>query len=103
MFIYTKEVAFKIYPRIMAIIRNALTAAVYLPEKNEDADLIDYFKYLRERILECITCIIQCLKELNQVDLFAPHVPDIIKFIETVTMPQYEPHNVSKNNKILKY
>jgi hypothetical protein len=91
MFVYTREKALKHYNKIMGIIITALQAATYVHDKNDDVDLIEYFKSLREHLLECITCIIHCLKDLERMDLFENYVVHIIEFVDKIVDDKYDP------------
>lgn len=94
MFVYTREEALKHYKKIMSLITTALQAATYIHDKNDDIDLIDYFKSLREHLLECITCVIHCLKDLERMDLFDEYVIIIIEFVDNIVHDKYEPSMV---------
>ena len=91
MFVYTREEALKHYDKILEIINTALQAATYVHDKNDDIDLIEYFKSLREHLLECITCIMHCLKDSNRVDLLDNYVITIMDFIHNIVDEKYEP------------
>ncbi len=91
MFCFTREEALKQYNKIILIINTALQAALYIPEKNEDTDLIEYFRSLREHLLECITCIIHCLKDINRMDLFNEYVASVLDFVTKISEENYEP------------
>jgi hypothetical protein len=80
----------------MKIVNSALQAACVLPDFSEDPDLVDYFRYLREYLLDCITCIFHCLQEIEQSDTFLEHVPTLINFINTICNDRYDPSVVRK-------
>ena len=90
MFCYTRDEALKNYPKIILIISNALQAALYLPEATDDLDIIDYFKSLREHLLECLTCIIHCLKDYDQINLFNIYVQNVLNFVNSISQDRYE-------------
>jgi hypothetical protein len=94
MFVNTRDEALKHYNKIMNLITTALQAATYVHDKNDDIDLIDYFKSLREHLLECITCIIHCLKDLQRMDLFDDYVMIVVDFAEKIVDEKYEPSMV---------
>jgi importin subunit beta-1 len=96
MFSHTTEEAIKHYNQIMKIVNSALQAACVLPDFSEDPDLVDYFRYLREYLLDCITCIFHCLQEIEQSDTFIEHVPTLINFINTICNDRYDPSVVRK-------
>jgi hypothetical protein len=91
MFCYTRNQAMNHYDPIINIITTALQASYYVPDKNEDADLHEYFRTLREHLLECITCIIHCLKDINLMDKFSNNVASILEFCEKIIEDKYEP------------
>jgi hypothetical protein len=95
MFIYTREEALKHYDKILNLIFTAVQAATYVHDKNDDADLIEYFKSLREHLLECITCIIHCLKDIEQMNLFDDYVMYVIDFADKIVDEKYEPSLVN--------
>jgi hypothetical protein len=94
MFVYTRDEALKHYNKIMSLITTALQAATYIHDKNDDIDLIEYFKSLREHLLECITCVIHCLKDLDRMDLFDGYVMTIMEFVEKIVDNKYDPSMV---------
>lgn len=80
-----------VYEKIMTIIINGLEAAFYIPEKNDDIDNIEYFRKLREYLLECITCILHCLKDCNSVSFFDGYVQNVVNFCATIIEDKYDP------------
>lgn len=91
MFVYTREKALKHYDKIMSIIITAFQAATWIQDKSDDVDLNEYFKSLREHLLESITCIIHCLKDLERMDLFDNHVINTLEFVDKIVDEKYEP------------
>jgi hypothetical protein len=81
----------KHYNKIIDVINNALQAALYIPDKSDDPDLVEYFKVLREHLLECLTCTIHCLKDINQIGLIENYLVTIIDFSNKVCNDVYEP------------
>lgn len=90
MFVCLREKALTYYEQLMSIIKNALTAAVFVPQ-TEDLDLIEYLKNLRSHLLECITCVIYCLKDTHNEQMFVPYVLPILNFIHQIVGNQYDP------------
>jgi hypothetical protein len=90
MFLYTKVYAITYYKQIMSFVMHALAATEYIAD-NEDQETVDYFKGLRENLLECITCIIHCLKDAGKIGLFDEHVPSVVQFIEKIVDPKFSP------------
>ena len=91
MFCCNREEAMKYYNKVISIVSTALEAALYLPEKTEDPDMIDYFRCLREHLLECITCIIHCLREIERMDLFDQYSFPVLEFATKIGEDRYEP------------
>lgn len=91
MFIHTRDEAMVHYDRIMSIIRNALDAALFVPDRNEDPDTVEYFRSLREYLLECLTCIIQTLKDIDKISFFDDYVIIVLDFCNKVVDEKYDP------------
>ena len=71
----------------MNLIGIALEAAIYLPNDiEEDIETLEYFDTLREHILECITCVIHALKDMNKTELFNEYVQGVLNFITKINL-----------------
>jgi enoyl-[acyl-carrier-protein] reductase (NADH) len=82
----------KYYGEIMNLIGIALEAAIYLPNDiEEDIETLEYFDTLREHILECITCVIHALKDMNKTELFNDYVQGVLNFITKINHDSYNP------------
>jgi len=76
----------------MNLIGIALEAAIYLPNDiEEDIETLEYFDTLREHILECITCVIHALKDMNKTELFNDYVQGVLNFITKINHDSYNP------------
>ena len=82
------------FTEIMNIIGIALEAAVYLPPDMEDMETVEYIEVLREHILECITCVIHALKDMDQMPLFNDYVQGVISFVNKINQENYNPSYV---------
>lgn len=82
--------AMKHYTQIMGILHTAFSAATFIPDY-DDQDLVEYFRSLREYILDCISCIFHCLQGIEQNDTFKANVPFILEFINTISNDRYDP------------
>jgi hypothetical protein len=85
--------------RIMPILNTALQAALYIPDR-EDQDLCEYFRSLREVLLECITCMIHCVKDANQLQILNNYAQNIIHFVFQLSNDKYDITVVRKLNKV---
>jgi importin subunit beta-1 len=94
MFTCNPEEAMKHYNQIMTILHNAFQAAIFIPDY-DDQDLVEYFRSLREYILDCISCIFHCLQGINAIETFREYVPYILEFIMTISSDKYDPSVVS--------
>jgi hypothetical protein len=84
------------YTEIMGILGVAIQAAVLLPDA-EDPDTVEYFDSLREHILECLTCIIHSLKDLNKQDLFNDYCLGVVNFLTKINEDKYNPTLVNRD------
>jgi hypothetical protein len=79
------------FQEIMVLVGIAIEAALYLPPDMDDLETLDYFDTLREHILECITCVIHALKDMNKTELFNDYVQGVISFLEKINHESYNP------------
>ena len=85
----TNEVA-PFFNNIMQLIGTALEAAMMTPN-SDDVETVEYFKGLREHIIETITCIFYAITDLQRQRDFIPYVGAIMKFLNKINTTQYTP------------
>ena len=74
----------------MQLIGTALEAAMMTPN-SDDIETVEYFKGLREHIIETITCIFYAITDLQRQRDFIPYVGAIMKFLNKINTTQYTP------------
>ena len=79
------------FNNIMNLIGTALKAAIIFTPLNDDIDTFEYFKRLREHLIETISCIFFAIQELHREMDFTPFVQPIMEFINKVNSPEYNP------------
>ena len=105
LFVECREKVLNYFDKIMEVLSFALEAATYLPDEQvkilliKDEDMSEYFENLREQSLECISCIIQSLKEIKLTNNLINFVPVIVGFINKINLDNFNPNtNIMKNS-----
>ncbi len=75
--------------RILPVLNSALQATLYQPEK-DDIELCEYFKSLREALVECLTCLLHCTKDTGKLDLFNPFANNVLAFVFKLCSDKYD-------------
>ena len=72
--------SFKYFDIIINYVTKAFDVALLSCDPN-DIDLCEYYKLLRERIIECVECIISAIVKNNKKDIFQNYIDCTIQFI----------------------
>ena len=85
------EQIWKYYNNIMDYITKAMEASYSLVDEN-DPDLSEYYHLLRERIIECLSCIIRTIADTKKGELFSAYLEQAMEFITFTNSPQITPN-----------
>ncbi len=86
----SSEIAWNSYQSIMGYLMKAMEVAVITPDIN-DPDLCEYYSLLKERIVECLGCIIRYVLEINKVEIFHPYLEKVMGFISFLNTEKENP------------
>ena len=73
---------------VLALIHEAAAASIS-SYNEEDPDLADYFRMLREAIVEFYENLVQGL--MSQADSLLPYVPNIVAYVMTASLDKFKP------------
>ena len=83
--------SFKYFDIIINYVTKAFDVALLSCDPN-DIDLCEYYKLLRERIIECVECIISAIVKNNKKDIFQNYIDCTIQFINNYINSKEEPN-----------
>lgn len=90
MFLCLPNEVWPYYEGIMTFIAQAIDAALIKPDIN-DPDLCEYYELLRERLIECLSCVTRDIQSYGKGDIFKKYLEKSMRFISIINSDEYQP------------
>jgi len=67
---------------IMRMINLAFEGSINLTLNNSDEDDLEYSENLREKLIECLTCLAHAFYQTNLEQKYIVHLPKVFSYLE---------------------